>query len=151
MLGERLVDELGVAGERGNAPGLGLLPMETWFEEVKEVRTVDACFKNETWQAYEIHMGRSRPLTPCESLVTVGIERERRGEGIRRGRVWGTYLHGIFEAASLRREVAHLAGLSQHRSSSESFREQRNALYSGMADLIETHLNLEDLWRYVAD
>jgi adenosylcobyric acid synthase len=151
ILGDRLVDERGVAGEAGDAPGLGLLPVETWFEEAKEVRTVEVCFENETWQAYEIHMGRTRPLRPCENLVKVAEEHQQRGEGFRCDRVWGTYLHGIFEAASLRREVARLAGLARHRSSRESFRAQRNALYSGMADLIETHLNLEDLWRYVAD
>jgi adenosylcobyric acid synthase len=151
MLGQRLTDEQGLAGERGDAAGLGLLPMETWFEPVKEVRTVAARFEGETWDAYEIHMGRSRPLAPCEPLLHIVIGREERPEGLQSGRVWGTYLHGLFEATSLRLAVARQAGLSRHRSSKVPFREQRNALYSGMADLIETHLNLEDLWRYVAD
>jgi adenosylcobyric acid synthase len=151
MLGLRLTDEQGLAGERGEAPGLGLLPMETWFEPVKEVRTVKARFEEETWEAYEIHMGRSRPLAPCESLLRITIGREEWPEGLRRQRVWGTYLHGLFEATSVRLAVARQAGFSRHRSAKVPFREQRNALYSGMADLIETHLNLEDLWRYVAD
>jgi adenosylcobyric acid synthase len=151
MLGQRLVDEHGVAGERGDCQGLGLLPMETWFEAQKEVRTVEVHFETESWEAYEIHMGRSRSLAPCGSLVTVvegGLQRE---EGLRHGRVWGTYLHGIFEAALLRREVARLGGLNSHKTAPVGFREQRKALYSSMADLIEEHLNLEALWRYVED
>jgi adenosylcobyric acid synthase len=75
----------------------------------------------------------------------------QRGEGLRHGRVWGTYLHGIFEAASFRREVARLGGLGSHKTAAVGFREQRKALYSSMADLIEEHLNLEALWRYVED
>ncbi len=151
MLGERLVDEEGFAGDRGNVPGLSLLPMETRFEATKEVRTVEAIFQDEAWEAYEIHMGRSRSIAPCENLLEVKIAGVRKVEGLRRGRVWGTYLHGLFEASSLRREVARVAGLTRHSSANVGFREQRNALYSGMADLIEAHLNLEDLWRYVAD
>jgi adenosylcobyric acid synthase len=151
MLGRRVVDETGVAGERGDCEGLGLLPVETWFAAEKEVRTVEAHFGGESWEAYEIHMGRSRNLAPAENLLTVAEGRERRGEGLRHGRVWGTYLHGLFESSSLRREVAQLAGLASHKTAATGFREQRKALYSGMADLIEEHLNLEALWRYVAD
>jgi adenosylcobyric acid synthase len=151
MLGQRLVDEDGVAGERGDCKGLGLLPMETWFEAEKEVRTVEAHFENESWEAYEIHMGRSRSLAACGNLLTVVEGGLKRGEGLRQGRVWGTYLHGLFEAASLRREVARLGGLGAHKTAPTGFREQRKALYSSMADLIEEHLNLEALWRYVAD
>jgi adenosylcobyric acid synthase len=151
MLGQRLVDEGGVAGERGDCQGLGLLPMETWFEAEKEVRTVEAHFENESWEAYEIHMGRSRSLATCGNLLTVAEGGLKRGEGLRQGRVWGTYLHGLFEAVSLRREVARLGGLGAHKIAATGFREQRKALYSSMADLIEEHLNLEALWRYVAD
>jgi adenosylcobyric acid synthase len=151
MLGQHLTDADGVAGARGACEGLGLLPMETWFEAEKEVRTVEVQFESEIWEAYEIHMGRSRSLAPCGHLVTVAQGGMQRGEGLRHGRVWGTYLHGIFEAASFRREVARLGGLGSHKTAAVGFREQRKALYSSMADLIDEHLNLEALWRYVED
>ena len=151
MLGQRLTDPDGVAGERGDCKGMGLLPMETWFVSEKEVRTVEVQFENEVWEAYEIHMGRSRSLSSCGPLVTVVEGGMQRGEGLRHGRVWGTYLHGIFEAATFRREVARVGGLSSHKTAALGFREQRKALYSSMADLIEEHLNLGALWRYVED
>jgi adenosylcobyric acid synthase len=151
MLGQSLVDEEGVAGQRGESSGLGLLPVETWFAAEKEVRTVEARFQEETWEAYEIHMGRSRSLSAVEPLLTVTEKGQSRGEGLRLGRVWGTYLHGVFEATALRREIARVGGFAAYRPGKGTFREQRKALYEGMADLIEEHLNLEALWSYVAD
>ncbi len=151
MLGTRLADPDGLAGEAGEEAGLGLLPVETWFSAQKEVRQVEAIFQGERWQAYEIHMGRSRAGTVCEPLLQVTDTQGSREEGYTHGKVWGTYLHGFFEASQVRREIGRVAGLSSHRVSSQSFRRQREALYNGMADLLEEHLNLEELWRYVAD
>ncbi len=181
MLGRSLSDPGGVAGQAGNAvPGLGLLPVETVFLPEKEVRTVRATFADDSWTAYEIHMGRSRiapqtaplfhihsggdPLpsfegTPDSSGSGDALPEVSRpgalgpdgaSEGVRFGRVWGTYLHGAFESAAFRSAVTREAGIHAHRPAAGSFRQQRQKLYADMADFIEEHLNLEDLWRYVA-
>lgn len=151
MLGRTLSDPSGLAGHAGEAAGLGLLPVDTRFEADKEVRTVEAVFQGEQWQAYEIHMGRSHIAPEASPLLHVLSAGKMRPEGARNNsnRVWGTYLHGLFESANLRREICRIAGLDGHRASTVSFRVQREALYNEMADLLESHLNLEDLWRYV--
>ncbi|NBV34565.1 MAG: cobyric acid synthase, partial [Proteobacteria bacterium] len=59
MLGQYLSDPTGIAGERGEMVGLGLLPVETLFFEEKQLGTVKVRFEDEVWDAYEIHMGRT--------------------------------------------------------------------------------------------
>ena len=151
MLGQCLSDPLGIAGEMGEMAGLGLLPMETVFLEEKRLGNVNARFEDEVWEAYEIHMGRTTPTRTVVPLLTIMEDGGERAEGVRYNGVWGTYLHGRFESSRIRLAVTQCAGLLEHRVSPVAFRAQRETLYGGMADLLEEHLNLEDLWRYVAD
>ena len=151
MLGQYLSDPTGIAGERGEMVGLGLLPVETLFFEEKQLGTVKVRFEDEVWDAYEIHMGRSTASQVVSPLLTVLEEGAERAEGVRHNGVWGTYLHGVFESARIRLAATQSVGFLGHRASPVAFRTQRETLYNGMADLIEEHLNLEDLWRYVAD
>ena len=151
MLGRNLSDPDGIAGERGEMLGLGLLPVDTLFFEEKQLGTVKVRFEDEVWDAYEIHMGRSTASQVVSPLLTVLEEGAERAEGVRHNGVWGTYLHGVFESARIRLAATQSVGFLGHRASPVAFRTQRETLYNGMADLIEEHLNLEDLWRYVAD
>ena len=149
MLGETVSDPLGRAGDQGAMRGLGLLPIDTHFSEQKEVRQVHARWAEEQWQAYEIHMGRTQISAPCPPLLVVEDAGQFRGEGCRRDRVWGTYLHGLFEAPAVRRELAFYAGLSNYQSAALPWRVHLDGVYGRMADLLEEHLNLESVWRYV--
>lgn len=151
MLGRRLADPEGAAGDRGEVPGLALLPVETRFCPEKEVRQVEAAWKDFsiTWTAYEIHMGRTEVPAESEALLRVRNAAGWREEGIRCGNVWGTYLHGLFESPAARREFAALAGITQHRAAEIPWRTHLHRIYDGMADLLEGHLNLEGIRRYV--
>ena len=151
MLGEFLHDQDGVAGDKGSEEGLGFLPLTTQFDVNKEVNNVEAIFQGERWMAYEIHMGRTSATRPVEPLLQITGPNGPRDEGYRSQNVWGTYLHGFFEATQVRRELARAARLHWHRASTLSFRKQREDLYNSMADVLENHLNLEEIWRYVAD
>ena len=151
MLGDTLSDPAGVAGEAGEVAGLGLLPVATRFADRKEVRQVRASWQGAQWDAYEIHMGRTQPTGPVEPLLEVGCEGQVRGEGVRCGSVWGTYLHGLFESGPVREALAQEAGLAGHELARMPWREHLQGVYDGMADLLEEHLNLESLWRYVED
>ncbi|MDR0353511.1 MAG: cobyric acid synthase [Opitutaceae bacterium] len=64
LLGARLIDPEGVAGDAGDQPGLGLLPHQTVFQREKTVRQVTARCASRRWTAYEIHMGRDEPPAP---------------------------------------------------------------------------------------
>ena len=149
MLGERLSDSKGVAGEAGDEPGLGLLPIETEFLAEKIVRQVTVEWEGERWNAYEIHMGRSRMTARAEALQTVWDEGEARAEGVKAGSVWGTYLHGWFESPRLRARVATAAGIAGHRAHRVPWAEKRHAVYAAMADHLVAHVNLEPVRRYL--
>jgi adenosylcobyric acid synthase len=149
LLGERLSDPSGVAGDAGDEPGLGLLPVRTEFHAEKIVRQVSAGCEGERWSAYEIHMGRTVPTVEVEPLQAVVDHEGTRGEGIRQGNVWGTYLHGWFESPKLRARVAAAAGIIAHRAHPQLWGEKRTAIYSAMAEHIATHLNLDPVRRYL--
>jgi len=151
MLGELLSDPEGRAGEAAHVTGLGLLPVKTVFHRDKEVRQVKARWNDDEWLAYEIHMGRTEGVASCASLLRVKENGEWKTEGWRAGNIWGAYLHGLFESASLRAELAQLGGLAAFRAAPGNWREHLQSVYHGMADLLDEHLDLKPLWHYVAD
>ena len=150
LLGERLVDDAGVAGDAGDEPGLGLLPVTTHFERQKVLRQVTAECAGRRWTAYEIHMGRTVAASPGEALQTVWDgDGTSRPEGVRHGRVWGTYLHGWFEAPEVRALVARTGGMAAHRAHPVPWSEQRQAIYTQMAAHLAAHVDLDPVLRHL--
>jgi adenosylcobyric acid synthase len=149
MLGLSLQDESGLAGDAGEEPGLGLLPAKTYFTASKVLRQVTACCEQERWPAYEIHMGRTQSTLPVDSLQTVMDEVGSRQEGMRYGRVWGTYLHGWFDSPCLRRKVTHAAGMRLHQAHPVPWSEQRRRIYRAMGEHLAAHVNLDPVKRYL--
>jgi adenosylcobyric acid synthase len=150
ILGEWLRDPAGVAGDRGVLPGLNLLPIETTFSETKSVSQVVVRWGVDRWSAYEIHMGVTVPTLGCSALAQVENGQGIEPEGCRRNRVWGTYLHGLFESSEVRSELAALAGLKSYSAAKVSWRIHMEQIYDGMADALEEHLKVEEIWKYVA-
>ena len=149
MLGELLDDPTGLAGDRGTEEGIGLLPIKTGFVPEKLVQQVTAECDGRRWQAYEIHMGRSKVTQSCDALQTVTDAAGPRPEGLRRGKVWGTYLHGWFEAPELRRKVAAAAGITGHRAAPLGWAEKRREIYVQMAEHLAAHVDLDPVRRYL--
>lgn len=148
MLGQTISDPQGIAGGAGLVDGLGLLPVRTHFVPDKCVQQVTAQWQNFTerrWTAYEIHMGRSEFTGQVTPLIRV----DDRPEGAQCGNVWGTYLHGLFEAPELRRSLAQLAGIDSHHAPDQNWQDHKDAVYNQMADLIEEHLDLDTVFAYL--
>jgi adenosylcobyric acid synthase len=150
LLGRRLVDLGGVAGNAGDEPGLGLLPVATHFVASKLVREVTAECDGDRWTAYEIHMGRTHVDDGAEPLQHVTLpDGSMHADGVRRGTVWGTYLHGWFESPKVRRLVAAAAGIEGYRACPEPWREKRRKTYTRMADLLTEHIDLDPVRRHL--
>ena len=149
ILGESLADQLGVAGDSGEECGLGLLPIKTHFESKKIVRQVTASCEGRRWMAYEMHMGCTLPTAPCEALHTVEDAEGFREEGVRVGKVWGTYLHGWFEAPEVRRSVAVAAGIGGYQACPHTWMEQRQKTYTAMAEHLVAHVDLDPVRRHL--
>jgi adenosylcobyric acid synthase len=149
MLGTSLVDQSGEAGDAGGERGLGLLPAETQFSASKIVRQVTAHCEQDRWTAYEIHMGRTNPTSPVESLHEVEDAAGFRPEGMRSGRVWGTYLHGWFESPRVREMIAAAGGFEGYHAHPQPWSEQRRAVYRAMGEHLAKHVDLDPLRRYL--
>ena len=102
MLGGAIRDPAGVEGG-GEAPGLGLLAVETVLAPAKTVanRTGRSVPHGTPVRGYEIHMGRT--TGPDAARPAMMIEGEPDGAASADGRVWGTYLHGLFDEPGFRR------------------------------------------------
>ncbi len=136
MLGEALIDPHGIDG---NAPGLGLLPVVTVFEESKTVQHKAATFGAVcgAWSAlsgvqvegYEIHHGQTRAHTAmaaagdiASAVLPDGLAWQNAA-----GNVLGLYLHGMFEDARVLQALfgARVPTL--------------DVVFDGLADYIERH------------
>ncbi|MCS6958609.1 MAG: cobyric acid synthase [Pseudanabaenaceae cyanobacterium SKYGB_i_bin29] len=144
MLGQIISDPTGNGGVAGEIAGLGLLPVRTVFHKHKIVKQVEIEYKSDHWQAYEIHMGETYPLADMECLRECNQKIYTHNQ-----RVWGTYIHGLFESPHLRTTIAHLAHLENYRAHPQPWQKQQAELYDRMASFIEYYLDLEPIWAYV--
>jgi adenosylcobyric acid synthase len=103
ILGTEIADPFGIESATGRGlPGLGLLPVRTTLAREKTLRRVCARHAESgcTLTGYEIHHG----LTDGEGAPLIRREDgEAIGFGAAGGLLWGTYLHGIFDADGFRR------------------------------------------------
>ena len=107
MMGNTLRDPHHVESSAGEETGLGLLPTETIFCEEKQTARVRGIHLESGAEVsgYEIHMGQtSGGQQPAfEIRERLGAEvKEMDGASAGGGRVWGTYIHGVFDSAPFR-------------------------------------------------
>jgi cobyric acid synthase CobQ len=103
MLGAEICDPLGIESAATGARGLGLLGARTVISAEKTLVRATARHLPSGLEVtgYEIHHGRTGTdgcvpvLTRCDGWVVGAASHE--------GRVWGTYLHGVFDADAFRR------------------------------------------------
>ncbi len=144
MLGRRIADPDGIEGPAGEAPGLGLLDIETTMagEKVLGVASGVEVASGEAVQGYEMHMGETtggdlaRPwLALADGRFDGAVSAERR--------IMGSYVHGIFAADGFRR--AFLARIRAGRASDVAYEARIEAVLDGLAEHLERHLDLDAL------
>ncbi len=162
MMGRVIRDSSQVESDGGEAPGLGLLPVETHFERSKATFQVLsrvlggpgwlATAAGEEVEGYEIHMGRTNGGRPWLQSVRMNGAAADQTDGATSddGRVWGCYLHGLFANPALRRRwLDSLSAPSKEAASAESRGRTGAALLhtalDRLADAVETALNMQEL------
>jgi adenosylcobyric acid synthase len=160
MLGRRLYDPHGIESGRKEAEGIGLLEIETILLEEKQTQLATAEFLPAAFaagfvagapvQGYEIHHGETtldETVSPLLRLHHAGVAAWRTDGAISAdGRVWGTYLHGFFDSAEVRRQL--LASLRPGESVMPAEIDLDREL-DRLADHLAAHLDLARLFSHL--
>ncbi|MBW1838886.1 MAG: cobyric acid synthase CobQ, partial [Deltaproteobacteria bacterium] len=166
MLGKTISDHYGVESSRESIEGLGLLDMETQFEnkkttfqvEAEEIKDEDKKKSPEVVRGYEIHMGKTK-LNSAKSLFKIKKRSGKKclvydGAVCRDGKVWGTYIHGVFDNDRFRRKFLHKISKKENLPIKktagdfeyDTFKEEQ---YDKLADLVRKNLDMKQIYKLV--
>jgi len=166
MLGETITDPLDME-HHGSVAGLGLLPIETIMQANKVTRnaagemTTRILFGQPISDAkvsgYEIHIGQTiyRPgAAPFASLATDSEQSSFSNDGCIRNdsRVFGSYLHGLFDHDGFRHQFIRCArAFHKLRPPNELLRWKllREESLNRLAGEVERALDMEAIFRWV--
>ncbi len=150
MLGRQIEDPDGLEGPLKACQGLGLLAAETQLGSDKITRQRST---RTHWPAdleirgYEIHQGTTHFAAGTVPL----LEDPDLGAMTQAGRVWGCYLHGLFDNHAFRRhwlnDLRHRKGIQPLPILSGHFADDREDLLDNLADAWDRDLDLDSLLR----
>jgi adenosylcobyric acid synthase len=165
MLGDKICDPEGIESSQHETNGLGLLPMTTVFAGTKETHRIKGevvegsgllrSARGAPVTGYEIHMGRTtgeevnRPFRIDDrSDAPVTPDTAFDGATGSGGNLLGTYIHGLFHNAELRRailrELAWRKGVNLPDSARELSIDQE---FDKLADWVRGSLDMELVYR----
>lgn len=110
MLGRQVYDIDHIESKHTKIQGLGLLSITTVFKKEKILSRIKAkeIMSGLEVTGYEIHHGRTKICSdyqPVFKVIQRCKEKAQAYDGVmsKAGRIWGTYLHGVFDAPIFRR------------------------------------------------
>jgi adenosylcobyric acid synthase len=167
MLGLTICDPERVESGTGEAAGLGLLPTTTTFRRIKETHQVSGTVEvdrhcrgclSQSLRGYEIHMGDTAGGSPWLRITsrTSGAVSLTDGAVSDDGRIWGTYVHGLFDNDEFRRawlrslevdsRVSRSTGsAAENPSDSTGSADRLDAALDQLADSVESALAMDQL------
>ena len=142
MLGRSVADPEGIEGPAGETEGLGLLDVTTVMTGEKTLTRVAAqhVATRQPIDAYEIHIGRTdgpdraRPFAMLDGAPEGAISRD--------GRVYGSYLHGLFASDEFRSSFLRQLDIPV---TDQQYRGRVESVLDALADHIEAHLDVDGL------
>jgi len=155
MLGMEVRDEKGVESREKVVQGFGLLPVVTVFGKEKTLTQVVAreALTGMVVRGYEIHHGQTHKIGKCSSVFQVT---ERMGRKVSYadgamsvdGKIWGTYLHGVFDADEYRRDFLNRVrkgkGVKPLAASAVNDSEKE---FDKLASLVRRNIRMNDVYR----
>ena len=110
ILGTKIKDLRNIESHVKEMSGLGFLPVETALQKEKMLARVKAksLFSNADVSGYEIHHGVSKTIEeskPAFKIFQSNGKKSKYFDGVitKDKRIFGTYIHGLFESVSFRR------------------------------------------------
>lgn len=145
ILGKKIKDPLGIEGEPREVEGLGLLEIETTFNKLKNTRQIKGInTEGIEVSGYEIHNGESISLNDNNIWI-----RTKDGEvvGMKspNGKVYGTYLHGIFDEGEFGTNFINniKEELSIEASKEFNYKEYKLQQYDELCKLLEENVDMD--------
>jgi cobyric acid synthase CobQ/L-threonine-O-3-phosphate decarboxylase len=151
MLGAGITDPACVESGGSLARPLGLLPLSTEMAVDKVLRQAECVFLpfKEDVRGYEIHHGHTRVMDGQIAPVMTRKDGTVIGWGRDDGMVWGTYLHGVFDADDFRRSFLDRLrvrkGLSPLKTVQVAY--DLEAALDRLAMVVRTSLDMERVYR----
>jgi len=163
MLGERLSDPHGVEAG-GEIKGMGLIPMDTVFEDAKIRTRVTGTFQKTTGPlasltgvalaGYEIHMGvttlkeGAAPMTIIKNFVE---QSNPITDGAYANNIYGTYVHGVFDKEEVAKAVVQALGQQKGIDTTEitgvDFQAFKETQYDLLAAGLREHLDMQAIYQ----
>ena len=158
MMGKYVYDPYNVESDMKEMKGLSLIDVKTTMstdktlKRVKAVCGIDGILKGEIVYGYEIHMGVSKigpEVHPSFKIIERNGEKTNNLDGavINKGKVWGTYIHGIFENDVFRSKFLKACGRSK--SFVFNYNNYLNEQFDKLADNIEKYIDVDRILRLV--
>jgi adenosylcobyric acid synthase len=161
MLGHRVSDPERVEGG-GTIRGLALLPIDTTLQSAKITEVATATRGGGTLfgtavgpvsaSGYEIHMGATSYRSGAQPFWTLSRGQQpkiRDGASNRGARIFGTYLHGLFDARSFRHAFIKAARRCARLDAPAFALDQRTSELDRLAREIERHLDVDRMLGWV--
>ena len=164
MLGRNVADPHHVESDLGCIEGLNLLPITTTMLPEKQTTQVVGYlvgnhFPDATTEirGYEIHQGQTELHDEAAPFMQItqrkGLQTQVEDSAIsHNGRVWGTYLHGIFDNDAFRlafvnrlRVEKGLPRIEDSANFSTAYEKQRQ--YNRLAQLLRDHLDISRIYQ----
>lgn len=159
MLGREVYDTKHIESGSKKTRGLGVLPIITYFKKEKILSQVKAkeIASGLKVCGYEIHHGRTRIIDKCRPAFQVTENCGKKvnaydGAMARDGRIWGTYMHGVFDEPVFRRDFLNrirrkknLPALPQE----ISFNQDKE--FDKLADLVRKNIDTKLLYKILND
>lgn len=145
MLGLSVEDPLGLEGQPGSTPGLGVLDCVTTMESEKQLRNVTGHLVlpgNPAMTGYEIHNG----VTHGGGLARASVcfdDGRKEGAMSADGQIFATYCHGVFDHPEALTALLVWAGLKD--AEVVDFAARREADLDRLADSVEAALDWEKM------
>ena len=145
MLGVAINDPLGLEGQAGSTPGLGVLECMTTLESEKQLRNVTghlALPGAPGMNGYEIHLGLTRGTGQERPAVQLADGRSD-GAISADNQIFATYCHGVFDHPDALTALLAWAGMQE--SEQVDFAVRREADLNRLADSVEAALDWEKM------
>lgn len=162
MLCKSLEDPHNVEGG-GEIKGLGLLDAHTVFQKEKTRTRVSGIFENvegifsdlngKSFEGYEIHMG----ITRTEGFMSVLKKADggKKTDGLCRGNVYGSYVHGIFDSEEVLKTIIkalyNRKGLIYKEALSFDIKTHKEREYDKLAGVIRKSLDMKYIYKIIEE